>query len=463
MSRLSLFGAIHFDRRSKVEDELSGFLAAEDADAIFIEWPENALARRMVLRALIAVPLLLVGGVVLDLVRSPCFLLFNRRFDSTERMVAERLDRPVHEIDRHPWMLMARTGLPAIALNWLVLLAFLVVAPLETAAATAAILVAGGVVRGAAMRNRGLAAVAGTLVLVGLGIVAAVADPYIGWFVLALAALPVATAVPLAFSTNTTIAAVARVPVVAVVVTMALVADSTVGWFVLAAFVAFAAFVTRTLDTRNEHMVERIAAIASEESYDSAVLVTGAAHLPGMVEQANDAGLSVERKYAPRWLRPSDDIEAVSPVESTESADAVSDVTPTERGSAGARAAASVVDFVALGVLVWIPALAYGAVTQILLDSFLAGVLAGVIFTPFAYYVGLEARYGRTLGKHLEGLVVTDGNGSPASGWACLCRNLLRPVDFLGFYLLGFVFVLATDRDQRLGDLVAGTEIRAKS
>jgi uncharacterized RDD family membrane protein YckC len=74
----------------------------------------------------------------------------------------------------------------------------------------------------------------------------------------------------------------------------------------------------------------------------------------------------------------------------------------------------------------------------------------------------LEARYGRTLGKHLEGLVVTDADGSPASGRACLLRNLLRPVDFLVFYLLGFVFVLATDRDQRLGDLVAGTEIRAK-
>lgn len=456
MSRLSLFGAIHFDRHTKVEDELSTFVATEDADAVFVEWPENALARRTALRALVAVPLLVIGGVVLDVVRSPFYLLFNRRFDSTERMVAERLDRSVHEIDRHPWALMAEAGLLTIALNWLVLLAFLVVAPLETAAATAAILAAGGAVREAAMRDRNLAAVAGTLVLVGLGTAAAVADPYIGWFALALAALPVATAVPLAFSTNTTIAAVARVPVVAVVVTMALVADSTVGWFVLAAFVAFAVFVTRTLDTRNEHMAERIETIASEEGYESSVLVTGAAHLPGMVERASDAGLTLERTYTPRWLRPSDEIKAVSLPGSGESADSK----PTERGSAGARAAATVVDFVALGVLVWVPAFALGVVTRSLLGGFLSGALVGFVFTPFAYYATLEARYGRTLGKHLEGLVVTDGNGSPASGRACLCRNLLRPVDFLGFYLLGFVVMLATDRDQRLGDLVAGTEIR---
>ena len=416
MSRLSLFGAIHFDRRSKVEDELSTFAAGDDADAIFIEWPGEDITRRTVVLAALRAPAMFLSTLFVGLIQGVGFALFNRQLDSTEHVVAKRLSEryPIHEIDRNLLSLMASSGLVSSAVNWAVLVGFLVLTPVQTATTIVAILVGGGVTNGAALRSRRLAALAAVCAAIGLFALVVVTDVLAGWFLLALA-------------------------------------------------LAFIVLMKQTFDTRNEHMAERIAAIAREEGYDSSVLVTGAAHLSGMVEQANDAGLSVERKYTPRWLRPSDEIEAVSAVESAESAEAASDTEPTALGSAGARAAASVVDFVVLGVLVWVPALVLGATTQLLLDSFLAGVLAGIVVTPFAYYVLLEARYGRTLGKHLEGLVVTDGNGSPASLRACLLRNLLRPVDFLAFYLLGFVLVLATDRDQRLGDLVAGTEIRVKS
>ncbi len=415
MSRLSLFGAIHFDRRSKVEDELSTFAAEDDADAIFIEWPGEDITRRTVVLAALRAPAMFLSTLFVGLVQGVGFALFNRQLDSTEHVVAKRLSEryPVHEIDRNLLSLMAGSGLVSSAVNWAVLVGFLALTPVQTATTIVAILVGGGVTNGAALRSRRLAALAAICAAIGLFALVVVTDVLAGWFLLALA-------------------------------------------------LAFIVLMKQTFDTRNEHMAERIATIAREEGYDSSVLVTGAAHLSGMVEQANDTGLSVERKYTPRWLRPSDKIEAVSAAESAESA-AASDTEPTALGSAGARAAASVVDFVALAVLVWIPSLVLGATTQLLLDSFLAGVLAGVVVTPFAYYVLLEARYGRTLGKHLEGLVVTDGNGSPASLRACLLRNLLRPVDFLAFYLLGFVLVLATDRDQRLGDLVAGTEIRVKS
>ena len=43
---------------------------------------------------------------------------------------------------------------------------------------------------------------------------------------------------------------------------------------------------------------------------------------------------------------------------------------------------------------------------------------------------------------------------------ACLLRNLVRPVDFLIFYFVGFVTMALTKRRQRLGDLLAGTEVR---
>ena len=460
MSRLSLFGAIHFDRRSKVEDELSKFAAEDGADAIFVEWPAEELTRRTALHGLVAVPILVLGGVVLDLVRSPYYLLFNRRFDSSEHMVAERLDRPVHEIDRHPWALMAEMGWLAIALNWLVLVAFLVVAPLGTAATTAALLVGGGAVRAAATRNRRLAALAGTLVLVGLEAAATVADLAIGGFALALTALPLATAATLAVSTRKTVAVAVRIPVVAVAVTMALLAEAMVGLFVLTAFAAFAVFVGKTLDTRNEHMAERIAAIAREEGYDASVLVTGKAHLPGMVNQATDAGLTVERTYTPRWLRAPGKIEDHPESEATETGTTEPDGPSDELGSAGARAAASLVDAIALGVLVWIPAGGLALATGELLGDPVSGFLVGFVLTPLVYHAALEAAFGRTLGKHLEELVVTDAEGSPASARACVLRNLLHPVDFLPFYALGFLTLLLTDRRQRLGDLVAGTEVR---
>ncbi|EMA51751.1 RDD family protein [Halococcus thailandensis] len=462
MSRLSLFGAIHFDRRAKVADELSAFVASEDAEAVFVEWPEHPLSRRAALRALLAVPLLVLGGIVLDLVRAPYYLLFNRRLDSTEHIVAAQLDCPVHGIDRHPWTLMATAGPIVIALNWLVLFALLAIAPLAAGITSAVLLVAGVAIRAVTRWNRTGGVLVGTVALVALIGVSVAVDPFLAGFALALTALPVATAAALVVSTNTTVAVATRIPVLVVVIAMALAADSLVGWFVLMMFLAFSMFVTRTLDTRNEHMAERIATIADEEGYDAAVLVTGMAHLSGVADHASDAGLTVERAYLPRWLRAPGRIEEISPAEADESA-ATTDTVPTELGSTGARAAASVVDFVALGVLVWIPAFTLGIVTRSLLDSFLAGIIAGIVLTPLTYYVLLEARYGRTLGKHLEGLVVTAADGSRASMRACLLRNLLRPVDFVVFYLFGFVLVLVTDRDQRLGDLVAETEIRVRS
>ncbi|WP_256687794.1 RDD family protein [Halococcus qingdaonensis] len=461
MSRLALFGAIHFDRRSKVADELSAFVASEDAEAVFVEWPEHPLSRLTALRALLAVPLLVLGGIALDLVRAPYYLLFNRRLDSTEHIVAAQLDCPVHTVDRHPWTLMATAGPLAIVLNWVALLAFLAIAPLATGITIAALLVAGVAIRVITRWDRTGGVLAGAVALVVLIGGSVVVDPFLGGFALALTALPVATAAALAVSTNTTVTVATRIPVLVVVVAMALAAESLVGWFVLTAFLAFSMFVTRTLDTRNEHMAKRIATITDEEGYDAAVLVTGMAHLSGMVDHASAAELTVERAYLPRWLRAPGRIEEISPAEAGESV-ATTDTVSTELGSAGARAAASVVDFVALGVLGWIPAFALGAVTRTLFDDFLVGVIAGIVLTPLAYYVLLEARYGRTLGKQLEGLIVADADGPPASLRACLLRNLLRPVDFIVFYLLGFVLVLVTDRDQRLGDLVAGTEIRVR-
>jgi uncharacterized RDD family membrane protein YckC len=75
------------------------------------------------------------------------------------------------------------------------------------------------------------------------------------------------------------------------------------------------------------------------------------------------------------------------------------------------------------------------------------------------YFVAFEALFdGRSPGKRLAGLRVVRVGGQPVGFLASLLRNLLRIVDLLPvLYLFGSVLILATTRNQRLGDLAAGT------
>jgi uncharacterized RDD family membrane protein YckC len=67
---------------------------------------------------------------------------------------------------------------------------------------------------------------------------------------------------------------------------------------------------------------------------------------------------------------------------------------------------------------------------------------------------------GRSPGKRLAGLRVVRVGGQPVGFLASLLRNLLRIVDFLpALYTVGSVLILATNRNQRLGDLAAGTVV----
>jgi uncharacterized RDD family membrane protein YckC len=79
----------------------------------------------------------------------------------------------------------------------------------------------------------------------------------------------------------------------------------------------------------------------------------------------------------------------------------------------------------------------------------------------FVYDVAFEVLAGgRTPGKRWTGLRVVRVGGQPVGFVASTIRNLLRPIDFLpAMYLVGIVTVLATSRNQRLGDLAAGTVV----
>ena len=95
------------------------------------------------------------------------------------------------------------------------------------------------------------------------------------------------------------------------------------------------------------------------------------------------------------------------------------------------------------------------------------GVAAAVGFAVLGvlaiglYWTLQEALWsGRTLGKLALHLRVVDARGGPLTVSQALIRNLLRLIDFLPlYYAIGMVAIFATARNQRLGDLAAGTVV----
>jgi uncharacterized RDD family membrane protein YckC len=125
----------------------------------------------------------------------------------------------------------------------------------------------------------------------------------------------------------------------------------------------------------------------------------------------------------------------------------------------GSRFASALVDFTIQAVLVT----AVGIVLTVtgVFDSGW-GYAVGTLIT-FAVFAGYDVSFevlasGRTPGKRMNGLRVVRTDGTPVRFLTSAIRNLLRLVDFLpSFYLVGIGAVLATRRNQRLGDLAAGT------
>ena len=93
-------------------------------------------------------------------------------------------------------------------------------------------------------------------------------------------------------------------------------------------------------------------------------------------------------------------------------------------------------------------------------------ILIIVLFLIFAgYFVFFEWIWnGQTPGKRLMKLRVIREDGRPITFWESLARNLLRLFDtFPGFvipiYSIGLITIFMSNRDQRLGDLFAGTVV----
>ena len=79
------------------------------------------------------------------------------------------------------------------------------------------------------------------------------------------------------------------------------------------------------------------------------------------------------------------------------------------------------------------------------------------------YYFVCEATTGQTIGKRITKLRVVMRDGRPAPANAIAARSVLRLLDVLPYAWIvgGLVMLLTGGRRQRLGDLAAGTIVRA--
>jgi uncharacterized RDD family membrane protein YckC len=89
-----------------------------------------------------------------------------------------------------------------------------------------------------------------------------------------------------------------------------------------------------------------------------------------------------------------------------------------------------------------------------------------ILFIVFSgYFILFEWLWdGQTPGKRLLKLRVIRQDGRPITLWEAIARNLLRVFDaapgfFVPIYSVGLIVIFLTNRDQRVGDLFAGTVV----
>ena len=128
----------------------------------------------------------------------------------------------------------------------------------------------------------------------------------------------------------------------------------------------------------------------------------------------------------------------------------------------GSRCSAALVDYVFQTIIL---------VALFLVLSYGAGIspganavsgafwVVGFFFVFWGYDVAFEVlNSGRTPGKAMNGLRVVRESGAPVTFGTSAVRNVIRIIDLLpGLYLVGITSILVTRRNQRVGDLAAGT------
>ncbi len=147
--------------------------------------------------------------------------------------------------------------------------------------------------------------------------------------------------------------------------------------------------------------------------------------------------------------------------------------------SIGNRFLAAAIDhfiqYFSIGVVVWIflTVAGIGSEETGMLDEirreapkWLIAIMIFVLFLLFAgYFIFFEWFWdGQTPGKRLLKLRVIREDGRPITLWEAIARNLLRVFDatpgfLLPIYSVGLIVIFLSNRDQRVGDIFAGTVV----
>jgi uncharacterized RDD family membrane protein YckC len=426
VTRIRLFGSIHYNTRSIVEDDLEAF--AEGADAIAIENSRFGRTPQEIALVMLQFPFLTLSWHVYALLGSLLAILFNRDLLATEQAAALSVagEREVHSVDRHPIALLAE-GHPGWAiLDWL---AFIVITAIWPVSVLATIGIAAGLITCGVIRKRydqrGVA-VAGVL-LVEL-------------------------------------------------ITAGLLLDSTIdGRLFLVGMLATVVLARRTVAHRDEVMLADVARLAEAHDYDRICLTTGYGHVPGMVERAADHGLVVDTVFKQRWRDHGEWLTPEIVRENTESGQlpheslASEPLLETAGDVFGKRLLATGIDLAIVGYL-WSAVIVFGQDwfgisfgpldATLLSDPIRAAMYAGLLLLGLLYHFGTETVFGRTAGKRFAGIAAVSTDGSPCTTGQSLLRTLSLPLDFLpAGFLFGGMSVAASGRGQRLGDRLAGTMV----
>jgi uncharacterized RDD family membrane protein YckC len=123
----------------------------------------------------------------------------------------------------------------------------------------------------------------------------------------------------------------------------------------------------------------------------------------------------------------------------------------------GSRFISGLIDALIQGALAGLLALVLRPAGDFALALYSIGVFALVFFYDVLFEV---LGGGKTPGKRWTGLRVVRSGGRPITLVRSAIRNVLRIVDVLpGFYAVGMAAIFVTARNQRVGDLVAGTHV----
>ena len=133
----------------------------------------------------------------------------------------------------------------------------------------------------------------------------------------------------------------------------------------------------------------------------------------------------------------------------------------------GRRVLAIIVDGLLVGIPSYLISMLFFGTSSVYGSNMDASQVAPVVSLSLVvflgYYILLEGYLGQTVGKMLLGIkVIREDTGEVPGVGAASIRTVLRLIDGLFSYLVGFIAVLASAKRQRLGDMAAHTLVVRK-